>query len=193
VGIFDSIFGGRKRDNSDPNEALQKLERHLFPGGQRDVDQMAKAILTALPGKFSHEEAEQLGRGVKVIDYISDDRSEERLLIHLRPKSPNLTEEERLRLIHAVVGDARRPREGNGDGSSRAQPIVITAKNSIEGIDAEYRMLERLLGPQNKSWTLVSRANGRHGASYLEWFVVQPKSGQQRTVYFDITSFYGKR
>lgn len=193
MGIFDSIFGGGARQNPNPRVALEKLERHLFPGGQRDVDRMADTILAALPGKFSHEKAQELGRGLKVINYISEDRGEERLLIHVRPKTPNLSEAERLRLIHAVVGDARRPLEADSDGSSRDRPIIITASNSIDGIDAEYRMLERLFGPQNKAWTLVSRANGRHGTRYLEWFDVKPKTGPQSTIYFDITSFYGKR
>lgn len=177
---------------SASTEPLQKLERVLFPGGQQDVDRMTNAILAVLPGKFHRTEAEQLGRGIKAINYMSEARGEERLLAHLRPRSPTLTDIERLSLIRAVVDNSGRVTEGNVAGSSSSHPIVIKARNSFEGIDAEYRNLERLLGPENKSWTLHFRAHGTHGARYLEWFVVNLKSGGQRTIYFDITSFFGK-
>jgi hypothetical protein len=190
MGFLSGLFGGRKDAPAGAGQDIgKKLERQLFPGGQQDIDRFADVIVAALPGKVSREEAQSLVPGLKVVDHISEDRSDERLLVHLRPKTPALTDPERMRLIRAVIGDGRQPLDPSADGSSAEKAIKIDCVDAAQGIDAEYRFLQRLLGPQNLTWKLVSRAHGARGPKYLEWFVVQPKNGPPKTIYFDITSF----
>lgn len=190
MGFFSGLFGGRKAAPAGAgNDVVRRLERQLFPRGQQDIDRFADTIVAALPGKVSREEAQSLVPGLKVVDHISEDRSEERLLVHLRPKTPALTDSDRISLIRAVIGDGRQPLDPSEDGSSAEKAIKIDCVDAVQGIDTEYRFLERLLGPQNLTWKLVSRAHGPQGPKYLEWFVVQPKNGPPKTIYFDITSF----
>jgi len=183
MGLFNFLFGQKK----PADEVVDKLHKTIFPGGQRDIDHVTNAVMVVAAGKLTREQARSVGIGLKTIAYISSDRSEERLLLHLAPKTPTLTESERKDLIKAVIGSS--PRVLGSDGRSPDRPIVLLHKNSIEGIDAEYRTLENFFGPQNKEWRLLRRNHGRRGSRYVESFVIEKKDGEVVTVYFDITSF----
>lgn len=76
-----------------------------------------------------------------------------------------------------------------GDGSSFEEAVVIKgAKDTMEGIEAESKWIEK----KHRGWekgdqALVSK-NGKH---YDRIEYSTPKDGK-KTIFFDITDFYGK-
>lgn len=77
-----------------------------------------------------------------------------------------------------------------GDGSSFEEAVVIKgAKDTMEGIEAESKWMEK----KHRGWekgdqALVSK-DGKH---YDRIDYSKPKDGKKMTIFFDITDFYGK-
>ena len=191
MGLRSWLFGAKGEPT--PDEIFAKMHKQIFPGGQRDVEHLTDRILGAVPGRLSREEARSLGMSLKALLVVAQDKSEDRLLISIRPKTPSLSDADRLRIVQAVArGEGA---SSAATGATQDTAIVINAANSIEGVDMEYQCLEQMFGPtqpKGEHWTLITRSHGRFGARYLEWFEIQPSKGSRRTVYFDITSFFGK-
>ncbi len=77
---------------------------------------------------------------------------------------------------------------GSGEGSSFERAVVIQATNEGDGVKAEY------------TWIRANISGGRpagqslqpHGNKVYDVVRVQLPDGSTRTVYFDITNFFGK-
>ena len=75
-----------------------------------------------------------------------------------------------------------------GDGSSRDNAVVIDASNESEGVQAEYEWIkDHLPGAQIESTSLIDK----DGKVY-DSFEVTLASGETRTLWFDITAYFGK-
>ena len=75
-----------------------------------------------------------------------------------------------------------------GDGTTAESAVVIHAPDSASGVRAEYAWIEaNLPGARVESQALIP---GKR--SYDRFEVVLP-SGESRTIYFDISAFFGKR
>ena len=73
-------------------------------------------------------------------------------------------------------------------GCSFANPIVIIADNEFAGIALEYQWLdEHYPGYQSKGQRVTFQ-----GDKIFDVFDIVTASGVEKTIYFDITSFYGK-
>jgi hypothetical protein len=80
-----------------------------------------------------------------------------------------------------------------GDGLSPEAPIVVTAGSSMEGVEAEYRYVEQHYGVQDVDWTLAFQAlEAGSGGAKLDVLGIALEDGRKFSLYFDITSFYGK-
>lgn len=75
-----------------------------------------------------------------------------------------------------------------GNGSTMKDAIIVMAPNEQYGIEAEYALLRRVYAPVERPSQSLVRDRGR---SYDVMEVVDSK-GTRHTVYFDITSFFGK-
>ncbi len=75
-----------------------------------------------------------------------------------------------------------------GDGSSFEQAVIVEAAHESEGIRAEYRWLSEHYPGYKRGPQHLRGANGR---AYDQLDIVTA-GGQHRSVYFDITSFFGK-
>jgi hypothetical protein len=80
-----------------------------------------------------------------------------------------------------------------GPGDSLETAVAISgAPNSGAGIAAEYYYLEEKFGRPNADWKLhrqsVLHKNGRH----YDRMDIELKNGSKKTVFFDITEFFGK-
>jgi hypothetical protein len=75
------------------------------------------------------------------------------------------------------------------DGSSIEQAIVLEGvTNEIDGVRAEHaETARRFPGWQWESQGLLSPANGRHYD-----VITLSKGGETKTIYFDITDWFGK-
>ena len=76
-----------------------------------------------------------------------------------------------------------------GDGASMATAIAIDAANEADGVAAEYAWLsEHFPGAHVVNQSLLTPA-GDHVYDALEFTA---RDGTKRTVYFDISRFFGK-
>ena len=78
-----------------------------------------------------------------------------------------------------------------GDGSSREKAIKIKgAKNSPEGIKAEYAYLKLALAPKSFATKKQALMGGEDGKKYDALTVIVDQTTEY-TFYFDITDFFG--
>jgi hypothetical protein len=79
------------------------------------------------------------------------------------------------------------------EGRGMDTAILIEAKDSFEGVDAEYDYLEERFGPLGEGWDVQAQTlkPGEDGRQY-DIMTVQFEDGKAMDIYFDISSFYGK-
>ncbi len=81
---------------------------------------------------------------------------------------------------------------GPGDTPEKAV-IIRGAADGVAGVEAEYRYLRDKFGQQNRDWRLGRQALMRKGDRILDVMQLVLADGSKRTVYFDITEFFGKQ
>ena len=81
------------------------------------------------------------------------------------------------------------PRFIGGNGKSISEAIIIRgAKNEMEGIAAEkYWLRENMPG-----WSLVRQELFTEKDKVYDGLKIRSTYGEERLIYFDITSFFGK-
>lgn len=73
------------------------------------------------------------------------------------------------------------------------QAITICAVNSCEGVDAEYRYVESVLGLEDEKWHLCFQELFFDDAGVpFDKLTVESYDGTLREFWFDISFFYGK-
>ena len=80
---------------------------------------------------------------------------------------------------------------GPGDRIERAV-IIRGVPNSALGVEAEYRYLARKFGRPGIDWELVGQGLLEPGHRKYDEMHIKLADGTQRTIYFDITEFFGK-
>jgi len=81
-----------------------------------------------------------------------------------------------------------------GAGNSPEQAVIIRgAPNGVAGVEAEYRYLREKFGQQNLDWRLTRQALLRKGDRMFDVMHLKLADSSQRTVYFDITEFFGRK
>lgn len=74
------------------------------------------------------------------------------------------------------------------DGSSFEKAIVINAANEMDGVPAEYEWLKsHYPGYKLKLQKLVM-----HNEKPYDLLTIITKKGEEKTIYFDISNFFGK-
>jgi len=79
-----------------------------------------------------------------------------------------------------------------GDGSSMERAVVINAENSPAGIRAEYEYIARLYGRRNIDWRLIRQFIINCEGRYYDVLRICLSNGEEKPVWFDINSFFGK-
>src|ERR1051326_3599424 len=75
-----------------------------------------------------------------------------------------------------------------GDGSSVIAAVIVHANDETVGIHAEYAWInEHWPGSRRGKQGLVTQNNRLYAA-----LTITDKTGQERTLYFDITEYFGK-
>ncbi|MBI5857337.1 MAG: hypothetical protein HZB42_06775 [Sphingobacteriales bacterium] len=73
------------------------------------------------------------------------------------------------------------------DGSSYEKAIVINEKSEGPGIAAEYKWLRE----NYPGYKLISQSlNGKDGKKY-DIMAIETRDGEKKTIYFDITKYFG--
>ena len=78
--------------------------------------------------------------------------------------------------------------KGDGLGLTPNRPLVITARNTFEGIQKEYAYLDKNF----PGYELVRQALVTKDGCPMDVLVIE-KRGKQIELFFDIKSFFGKR
>ncbi len=80
-----------------------------------------------------------------------------------------------------------------GPGDKPETAVVISgAPNSMAGIAAEYDYLGKHFGPQNKFWKLKRQSLLRQDGKIYDRIEIELGDGSKKTVFFDISEFFGK-
>ncbi len=80
-----------------------------------------------------------------------------------------------------------------GPGDTPQTAIAIQgAPNTMAGIGAEYLCLEALFGRRGVDWQLERQALLARAGRHYDEMRLRLADGMVRTVYFDITDFFGK-
>jgi hypothetical protein len=83
--------------------------------------------------------------------------------------------------------DASGSRFAGGDGTSADQAVVVLADTEDEGIDLEHHWTFDHYGRFRKVRGGLASADGRH----FDVITVELADHTEKTIYFDITAFYG--
>ena len=74
------------------------------------------------------------------------------------------------------------------DGSSYEKAIVINEKSEGPGVNAEYKWLKE----NYPGYVLKGQHMGYSGKKIFDIIDIKTADGESKSVYFDITNFYGK-
>jgi len=83
--------------------------------------------------------------------------------------------------------------QNNGDTIEDA--IIVGAENEDEGVKAEYEYISQKYGEQEKKWKSESQAllkDNKTGKRYDKIKFKLLETGEEKEIYFDISSFFGK-
>jgi hypothetical protein len=80
---------------------------------------------------------------------------------------------------------------GPGDAPETAV-VIAGASDSMAGIAAEYSYLEKKFGPRSVDWKLKRQSVLPQKGKVYDRMEIELKGGGQKTVFFDITEFFGK-
>jgi hypothetical protein len=84
-------------------------------------------------------------------------------------------------------------RFAGGDGSSVANAILIKgAHGEMDGTSSEYQYLALLYGPQNTAWKLDQQSLLSNSGKRFDAMAIVLADGTKKTVYFDISEYFGK-
>ena len=76
-----------------------------------------------------------------------------------------------------------------GDGSSFEKAgVIVGARDSMDGVPAEGKWLEKKYGNYEK----LKQGLMRHEGKYYDVITIKTKKGGEVIVYFDISGFFGK-
>jgi len=80
------------------------------------------------------------------------------------------------------------------EGNTIENAIIIkNAKNTNEGVAAEYAYVTQLYGSRGLDWNLVYQEGLTvENRTYDKLVIRIESSGEEKSIFFDITSFYGK-
>jgi hypothetical protein len=80
-----------------------------------------------------------------------------------------------------------------GPGYTTSTAVVILgAPNSRVGIDAEYYFLKKKFGKPKVDWNLKRQRVVREKGKVYDRMDIELKDGTKKTIFFDITEFFGK-
>lgn len=78
------------------------------------------------------------------------------------------------------------------DGDSIDNAIIINAPNSILGVIEEHDHVDRICGSQDNDVISVEQNLIKENQKFYDQFVIKMMDGTEKTVFFDVSSFYGK-
>lgn len=69
---------------------------------------------------------------------------------------------------------------------------ILGARNSLEGIEAEYKYISRIFGKRDEDWRPLIQALLIDKNKQFDHLEILLKSGEKVEFYFDVSDFFGK-
>ncbi len=95
-------------------------------------------------------------------------------------------------LSGAAVAQSKITFKGDPGDTPETAVVIIGAPNSSAGIAAEYDWLAKKFGQQNVDWRLRRQSVLQDQGKVYDRMELDLKDGSQKTVFFDISDFFGK-
>ena len=194
MGFFDKFKNKDKKNMRDVNKAIKDIALKAFPGGQKQIEDETEGLYIELICALDREETKKLLLRTKSLFFISENTSLERITTSIKNSTEGkLTEAKAIDTYNYIIRSIEGKLYSGGDGASQGGAVIINANDSTTGIPAEYKWVERRYGKKEIDWTLELRFHGSSdsGKSF-ETFNIKLKDGTDKTIVFDISSFYGK-
>jgi hypothetical protein len=192
MGLFD-FLKPKPPANPELDAMMQEIDLAAFPRGPEQIQEEARQLHALLRGRLNLAEASHLLRKTKALLVIAEDRSEERITQSILSTTKGKVTLQEARLVATFLTDLTGPPYSGGDGSSPETAVVINATSSLFGNAAEYSWIEGRYGKREVDWTLQLRSHGqRPDGRYFEILFLSLRNGDERSIHFDITAFYGR-
>ncbi len=78
------------------------------------------------------------------------------------------------------------------DGSSAEKAVVINATSTVLGIWEEYAYIERVCGKKAVDYIVRKQMQISEIGREYDVYEIRMRDGSMRSLWFDITSFFGK-
>jgi hypothetical protein len=192
MGIFTLFKTKSHTARSDLDNQMERIRQIVLPGGEAEVAQGAAQLVGLCNGDLDLDHARYIFAATKTLLYISGDKSPRRIVpsIVIRGNG-KINEALARRIYNHLVADVDHIL-ATRSGDSKENAYVIEAERTMQGIQAEYAVLGQRFGEVHKDWHLKCRSHGPDGNRYIEVFTIQLSNGLTRSVYFDISAFFGK-
>jgi|SRR3989344_892562 len=191
MGLFDFLKPKKTDHPPEMEEAIKKIALVAFPGGPKQIEEETGQLHALLRGRLSKDDAKRLLTRTKALLVIAkEDRSEERITSSIVANTEGRLTQHEAQLVYQFLTGMSGPAHSGGDGSSREKAVVINATSSLTGIPAEYEWIEARYGKEDEAWTVQMRLQSSDAGKSYETFVIELQDGTERTIHFDISSFY---
>ena len=84
------------------------------------------------------------------------------------------------------------PLYSGGNGTSFETAIVINTISTSVGIPAEFKYISNIYGQKNVDWFVVSQSLMTKPNKYYDVLLIKLSNDDKKSIFFDITQFYGK-
>lgn len=192
VAVILHIISLKLLNKKDLDDSLKNILDISFPNGDEQINYEAGQLRLALHEKTSFERSKSLLVWTKSLLIISEDKSPQRMTqAIIDHEKGNLNFEEAATALKCIIDFPTKLYVG-GDGTFDDM-VKINSNDSAEGVDYEYTWLEMNFGKKDVLWSLSSQLSGirEDGIDYDQLNIIL-STGELVSVFFDITSFYGK-
>jgi len=83
--------------------------------------------------------------------------------------------------------------EGGPGDRTKSAVLIRGAPNHLAGVLAEYDYLSKKFGNRDTEWHVTSQTLLNPGRRYYDRMDIKLSDGTERTIFFEITEFFGKR
>ncbi|MFZ2098344.1 MAG: hypothetical protein WAV05_17065 [Anaerolineales bacterium] len=94
------------------------------------------------------------------------------------------------RSIRKYIGKKSRYRDR--DGSSFESAIVINSTTHSKGVHSEYEYISHIFGQRNVDWTFERQSLMDKFDKKYDVLDIRLSNGEKKSIYFDISRFFGK-
>lgn len=187
MNLFSLFFG------NDGLEKTAQAHPELFPMGGAQLDQETRALWELIHKRLSLNHCQtllvQIREAIHAAVGITDKNSLRDRLTEAVGDTLTLAE---IDLVLLQLTGLNGTLYSGGDGRSVETAVQICTTNPRIGIELEQRWLRENLGTKHQDWQTQDQALHQREGRYYDVYILTLSDGSERSVIFDITSFFQK-